>query len=326
MRHDTSFIDNQNQDIEPIKTLSIKDIELIQSYFKQIMKIKREHQSLYNSDGSGYDFSLDLAKKPAITGNKKLNSIVTFMAKKMPSVRINYPEPIKTLKISELDYLYLYLEKVKNYVKKQASQQLNSPTRQQSIFQPIPKNRATDIYDPIKREVPIDWRTFSVPDESQQNFHSGFSSHGPFFDNQEPGVRGSVCTRPPKKSQQSMEIGYTNDYYNPYEYGSGQKSMGMLYKKPFDGPYDNSGISSDQLGLSQNMYDEKFPGHIRNVNIESSLLQHEITKIPGQRTLTQQDFDRWNLLPFNPQDPKHIVWKDNMPRGGYPTRNDRLEL
>ena len=71
---------------------------------------------------------------------------------------------------------------------------------------------------------------------------------------------------------------------------------------------------------------KRFPGCVRNVNIESSLLQHEITKTPGQRELTQQDFNRWTHLPFDPQDPKHIVWKDNMPRGGFSTRNDRLEM
>jgi hypothetical protein len=36
--------------------------------------------------------------------------------------------------------------------------------------------------------------------------------------------------------------------------------------------------------------------------------------------------NRFELLPFDPQDTQHIIWKDNMPRGGYPTRTDRLEF
>lgn len=307
MKHISTSINDQNQNL--VKTLSINDIELIQSYLEEIIIIKKKnYQDKYNSNNFG-DFSWKSKYESEIINNKKLNYIVNFMVSKIQSNNINYQKPIKLLETSELNYLYSYLEKIKLYVKKKASQE--------TISHSIPQNRATDIYDPIKRDVPIDWRTFSVSNNQQQNSN---------FNIQEAGIRGAVCTRSPKKSLQSMEMGYVNDYNNPYEHGTGQKSMGMLYKKPYDGPYDNSGISSEHLGLPQNMYNERFPGCVRNINIESSLLQHEITKIPGQRNITQQNFDRWNLLPFDPQDPKHIVWKDNMPRGGYPTRNDRLEL
>ena len=84
-------------------------------------------------------------------------------------------------------------------------------------------------------------------------------------------------------------------------------------------------VAQEMRGDLENAYHEKFPGRMRNVNIENSLLQKEMTHIPGQRGTTGKEINRFEQLPFNPQDPRHIVWTDNMPRGGYATRADRLE-
>ena len=113
-------------------------------------------------------------------------------------------------------------------------------------------------------------------------------------------------------------------YYNPYEYGTRQNEMGLLYQQPYIGPYSDNPAHLCELGVVG--YNETFPGLIRNVNVESSLLQREMTHTPGQRAITDVEINRFNLLPFDPQDTRHIVWKDNMPRGGYPSRADRLEL
>ena len=77
----------------------------------------------------------------------------------------------------------------------------------------------------------------------------------------------------------------------------------------------------NQMGISNSHNVD----HIRNINVESRLLQQEATHLPGQKELTEREMDRFELLPFNPQNSNHIVWND-MPRGGIPTRNDRLEL
>jgi hypothetical protein len=117
------------------------------------------------------------------------------------------------------------------------------------------------------------------------------------------------------------DIRNTKPLENPYSYGAKQNSLGPLYKPEYVGPY----AVGEVFGLAPNMYMEQFPGDVRNVNIESTLLQREATHWPGQRELTSREINRFELLPYDPQDTRHIVWDDNMPRGGYPTRSDRLE-
>jgi len=115
-------------------------------------------------------------------------------------------------------------------------------------------------------------------------------------------------------------------YFNPYEYGSRQNELGPLRDLEYMGRCKLNRSTLQGMGLSEVDYDEQFPGAIRNVNLESSLLQRELTHGPGQRGLTGMEINRFELLPFDPQDTRHIVWRDNMPRGGYPSRSDRLEI
>jgi hypothetical protein len=151
----------------------------------------------------------------------------------------------------------------------------------------------------------------------------------------EPITRKSMATRCRKTDNNSerratninIELNdyETNKYYNPYEYGAKQNELGSVYKPTYTGPYNNNPDLLQEMGLSDSLYWERFPGDIRNVNLESSLLQREMTHIPGQRELTEKEINRFELLPFDPQDTRHIIWRDNMPRGGYPTRVDRIE-
>ena len=115
------------------------------------------------------------------------------------------------------------------------------------------------------------------------------------------------------------------DYFNPYEYGAKQNILQPLDPRN-NYNYQNSSEMLNRMGLNQNSYQQKFPGQVRNVDLESCLQQREQTHLPGQREITDKEINRFNLLPFNPQDHNHIVWNDNMPRGGYSTRNDRLEI
>lgn len=115
-----------------------------------------------------------------------------------------------------------------------------------------------------------------------------------------------------------------NKYVNKYECDAKQNSLGMLYKTVNCGCYQQNNQLLENIGLTVDMLNEKFPGDIRNVNIESVFNQQEMTNFPGQRELTEIEMNRFILLQFNPQNVNNIVWSDNMPRGGYSTRTDRL--
>lgn len=127
------------------------------------------------------------------------------------------------------------------------------------------------------------------------------------------------------KIKKQKNIPVLKNMHNQYLYDGVQNNVGPLFLKPYHGKYDVRNACED-LGISNDMCYEQFPGEIRNVNIESYLLQQEMTKIPGQRIITDKEIDRFERLPFNPQDHRHIVWPDNMPRGGYATRNERLSF
>lgn len=252
--------------------------------------------------------------------NNKFKNVTDYLSAKMSSCDQNNPNPVETLSPEDITYLQTYLEQIKikkiNQIKgpnPNIDMSNNRMTTQHNIGNHMQRsNRAVDIYDPISREVPIDWRTYrrASPIVNQSI---------------EPGSRSAFNTRLGKRSQQTMYMNKMNDYYNPYEYGSKQNSLPPIYKQPYRGPYSNNSEMLNNMGLSEDMYYEKFPGQMRNINVESSLLQKEMTHIPGQRQITQKEIDRFELLPFDPQDPKHIVWSDNMPRGGYATRSERLE-
>ena len=86
-------------------------------------------------------------------------------------------------------------------------------------------------------------------------------------------------------------------YFNPYEHGSRQR---------INDQHTNSHIVS------------------RDINIESKLLQPEMTKFPGQKEICEKEVNRFEVLPFSPQDVNHLVWGDGTPKNGVPTRNDRI--
>jgi len=180
-------------------------------------------------------------------------------------------------------------------------------------------------------------RMLNVNDSMMSN-HQGLTNCGVTYpriptDNRMRDVQLAMQDRVPNDSawNPSNEHHYTpnfdmNDrtrYFNPYEYGSRQNELGPLHKPVYTGPYAVNPQTLDDMGID---YAESFPGAIRNVNVESALLQREMTNIPGQRNITGYEINRFELLPFDPQDTRHIVWQDNLPRGGYPSRNDRLEL
>lgn len=107
---------------------------------------------------------------------------------------------------------------------------------------------------------------------------------------------------------QKKIINQDTKYYNPYEYGPKQKLLPPQYIR-------NTPINKIN----------EYTDHIRNIDVESALQQKECVKIPGQKKVMQKEMNRFHLLPYDAQDPKHIVWFDGMPRGGYSTRVDRTE-
>lgn len=138
------------------------------------------------------------------------------------------------------------------------------------------------------------------------------------------GYRSSEATRNGKKNNQSYSIFDNNmqqtniqdpyNYHNPYEYGNKQNIMRV------------------------NM-DNNFSNDLRDINVESSL-QRNTTSMVKQRGHTEKELDRFNILPYDPQDTNHIIWNDKLQNDicapstnrihdnisrGHPTRNDRLD-
>jgi hypothetical protein len=258
--------------------------------------------------------------------NSNLKIASDFIANKMPSVISNHSNPIETLSPEDITYLQKYLEQIKikklmnnsrynnpNSLDRQIQPDYNNGFIENSFLDKTTRNRANEIYDPLNRTVPVDWRTYNNND-----YLSKIAQN-----NIEPGSRGSAGTRMGKRSQQNMDIDTIKSYYNPYEYGTKQNILPPQYKPSYNGPYDVDPILLKHMGVSN---ENQYPSHIRNINVESSLLQKETTHIPGQRDITEKEMSRFDLLPFDPQDHRHIIWPDSMPRGGFATRSERLEL
>lgn len=227
-----------------------------------------------------------------------MNYVLKYLANNFSSNNLN---PIEKMNPEEITYLQSYLEHLKQ-------KKINV-----RCIQNVPKSRATEIYDPLNRNVPVDWRSYHDSPPMQTIRQSN-----------EPGSRGAAYTRIGKKSEQKNDLDHINQYYNPYEYSTKQNSLPPQYKSPYLGPYFNDPNVLNHVGIPD--ANNVVTDHIRNMDIESSLLQREMTHLPGQRELTGKEINRFELLPFDPQDHRHIVWEDGMPRGGYPTRNDRLDL
>lgn len=117
-----------------------------------------------------------------------------------------------------------------------------------------------------------------------------------------------------------------NPYYNQYECGSKQGTFGDISRDPYLGPYALNPSNLEGMGLTPNQYMfNNNPNGIRNVVVESVLFQREMARRPRQSGLSQIEFNRFEELPWDPQDVRHIVWEDGLPQGGISTRNDRLE-
>lgn len=116
-------------------------------------------------------------------------------------------------------------------------------------------------------------------------------------------------------------------FYNPYSYGAEQYYTEPYGQRDFPNPtiLRCAGMSSDHGKEQYNDYNHRFPAEIRNVDVESTLIQREPTHYPGQRKLTETEINRFWLLPYDPQDTKHIIMPNGEQLIGRPTRTDRLQ-
>ena len=115
------------------------------------------------------------------------------------------------------------------------------------------------------------------------------------------------------------------DYYNPYEYSGKQQEFGMLERDIHLGPYGINEDLLDYMGIDAQEYIERFPNGIRNVNVESAMKYGEISRNPKQSGLSMVELNRFNFLPWDPQDYRHIIRPDGYPQAGINTRLDKLE-
>lgn len=123
----------------------------------------------------------------------------------------------------------------------------------------------------------------------------------------------------------------STNYFNPYEYGARQNPLQSVFNQramqndfQFMNDQRPSADMMQQLGLNKSVMDERFPGDIRNVDVESALIHSQLFHTSGQRE--SRALNRFEQLPFDPQDVNRLIWKDGMPRGGYSSRNDRDEM
>lgn len=243
-------------------------------------------------------------EKPQLPLNRKLQDSLNNVINEYTSKSQHPRSSVYALSPDEITYLQAYLEQVK-------ISQINKSAVQTNI------KKCTSIGDGgpmIQCNMNQSNQSVRHNQHNQQNQLNQYDRH-----NTNDMYNNNVSTRNGKKSTNNVP------YYNSYEVGARQDELGSLYKPTYTGPYNARPDLLADIGLDNRMYWEKFPGAVRNVNVESLLYQGEMTHLPGQRNLTQTEINRFELLPFDPQDTKHIVWTDNMPRGGYPTRVDRLE-
>jgi hypothetical protein len=283
--------------------------------------------------------------------NQKMTNALNYMAGRMEG-RQDQQGDIESLNPEEINYLQAYLEQLKN--KKLSSEFRNG----HGVGTGINRQYTNPSFDNQLANRP--WQTSDLPkpqtvtpDQFQRRPQNQFVPQRPanqsnqYSQHNQPNQSNQSSQfnpfNQPNSSNQSISSSYqpnpsslnnatrigkkttNNDYYNPYEYGSKQNQLPPTYLAPYLGPYQNDPNISVPLGTDNALSSEQFPGYIRNVNIESSLMQKETTKTPGQREITEYEVNRFELLPYDPQDTRHIVW-DDMPRGGRPSRNDRLEL
>lgn len=109
-----------------------------------------------------------------------------------------------------------------------------------------------------------------------------------------------------KLSQKPLSVNGVPAYDNPYECIVKNRES----KTQFYSPHADNTIGA----------------YSRNIGIESNLRNAELTNTFNSRNKNKgMAINRFEDLRFNPQDPKHLVWDDGMPRGGYSARSDRTE-
>lgn len=147
------------------------------------------------------------------------------------------------------------------------------------------------------------------------------------------GTDSEISTRDNRRSDREFDHeefrGHhdSQNYHNPYECGSRQHSEPV----PMD-HYIKPKSRSDHYNRNRrhhHRYPKSRHGHIRDIDAETDLWQAESTSVPhdervfGSEThrkrLTEHENDRFDDLPYNPQDPRHIVWERG-PRCGVATR------
>lgn len=218
--------------------------------------------------------------------------------------------PLSSLTNEEIDYVQRYLNMIKNRRRRAHPHPLPRYLQQQQVESFDVRNPTCSRMSKKTQKQDMQERIYDL------KYGSGIST----------GMGAGAGAGADEGIFSSEDFGNLAAYNNPYEYDSRQDVLPPQYIQPYLGEYDIDPKSYSDLGLDAELIQDQFPTHIRNVNIESSLMQREATHIPGQRELTETEMNRFSLLPFDPQDTKHIVWEDNMPRGGYSTRADRLEL
>lgn len=199
------------------------------------------------------------------------------------------PNTIETLNLEDIDNLLSYLNNIRQDKIQQQKQQQKQPQRQHSIQQANPKTTKIE-YDPYEANTRNGIATRAV--KRSQLPHPSRPIEHPVGINKNP-------------SDPTMNINHVSDYHNPYEYGSRQNIMLPTYYQNFDNNLYQS---------NENKKNNDLP-----TIIDTSQPKKNIS-------LLSRHFDDNFMNSPKIQNENPIVWADNMPRGGYSTRTDKLDM
>ena len=247
---------------------------------------------------------------------------------------------VNDLTLDEIDFLQRYVQQIR-YNKSQTQAVNNRPMSRNPVctnkdFIQSIRSNPSDRMIPALTPNQSGYQTQSSSQSGYQTQSSNQSGYQTQASNQSGyQTQASNTDRILSVPSSTTRMGKRSDtpYFNPYEYGSRQNSMQSVFnQRTMQNDFQMAQTSLptedmiNQLGLDQRSLNEKFPGNVRNIDVESALIHTQSFHTPGQRQTSSVALDRFELLPFDPQDVNHIIWRDGMPRGGVPSRNDREEM
>ena len=190
----------------------------------------------------------------------------------------------------------------------------------------LPLTRQYGIDELNNRELPVP--VHNLPSQTKQGKRTDYYQNSQMNQNSQAYQNPQVyqqANQNPQTYQNAPNQGIQM-FTNKYDHGAPQQEFGMITRGQHIGPYELDNPMMQRMGMNEEQFYGQIPNGIRNIDVESNLRNKEIARQPRQSGLAQVEVNRFENLPWDPQDTRHIVFEDNMPRGGLSTRVDRFDL